>query len=62
MLIIVQILKFFLLLGWLITPDSRPDFNDVYNRLNNMLSDPGRYILTAVSKLLICVSSTRAVF
>ena len=51
--VIFNVFHYFCLLGWLLTPESRPDFDDLHNRLNNMLSDPGRYILTVVSKIIL---------
>ena len=51
--VLFNVFHYFCLLGWLLTPDSRPDFDDLHNRLNNMLSDPGRYILTVVSKNIL---------
>ena len=51
--VILNVFHYFCLLGWLLTPESRPDFDDLHNRLNNMLSDPGRYILTVVSKIIL---------
>ena len=51
--VLFNVFHYFCLLGWLLTPDSRPDFDDLHNRLDNMLSDPGRYILTVVSKIIL---------
>ena len=33
-------------LGWLAEPESRPSFTDLVSRLNELLEDPLRYILT----------------
>ncbi len=34
--------------GWLRDPDSRPSFVDVVERVDEMVQDPLRYILTTV--------------
>lgn len=38
--------------GWLPEPDSRPNFTDISQRLENMLQDPLRFILTTRDGLI----------
>ena len=41
-----------ILAGWLLEPDSRPPFSDLVTRLNDLLQDPRRYILTVTDGLV----------
>lgn len=35
--------------GWLLEPESRPDFEELGHRFQEFMDDPPRYVLTVVS-------------
>ncbi len=48
--------------GWLPEPESRPSFDDLHQRLKDMLKDPSRYVLTVVSLFNNCVAIKQLIY